>query len=871
MLTSTGTDGQFDAASVQSWLKLLYGHTAGYVSIVSTVDWQGKQFKPENLHLAVEYIQRLNDRPQEQGGAPKGIYARVTTLKQVPKMGRGSDEDSLMLPGLWADMDIAGPGHKTTKRLPESIEDCVAILDEAALPEPTLWVFSGGGYYPWWLLDEPWKIGDRMSQQMAYEVSKLWHDAISAAATRLGFHYGPVPDLSRVLRIPGTINRKIDGDPKLCHVLMHRRGERLTLDELAASADIARQVMQENAPKPTLPPAPAPPRPEGVGERPGDALAAKMSWAQILAPAGYRLAMTRGQEEYWVRPGKDIRDGHSVTTNYAGSDLMWVFSTECEGFDSDTSYSKFAAWSILNGYGLDFTAAARAIGGQSSGPSERELEAIQSLLGGDYTPPPPPAPIGPSEAPPRPKRPYDLTDTGNGQRMRDFFGHKYRYVAAFNGWMRYNGQVWERDETHGVSQAAEACTELMYDKADEMERNLDPTDEKAVKALDALRKHIKTSRSDRGIKAAINRFAGQRGIAVKPEDFDKQSNLVTVDNGVLDLDTYQLHPHSPDYMLTRTFNATYNPDATCPRWLAFLEQVLPNPEVRAYVQRAMGYTLLGQADRRVMFLLYGPSGTGKSQFTEALAHIFKDFGQTAAASTFRKKHGNASATNDLHGLKGKRLITSSETSETSELDEELLKRFTGRDQITSRDLYEKFQSWTPEGIVWLTTNFLPKLSSDDNAVWLRVKPIEFAQVFAGTMEDEPNIGIRIAEEEAAGILNWLLEGVSTYRSVGLQEPEQVTQSSVEHRRESDNVAQFMEEALDDGLLIREEGAEQLKCSLVFGRYEHWCKENRITPLGLRRFNQRVTSQGFAKIRRGGYYYWLGLRVNEAYGLAGTMT
>jgi P4 family phage/plasmid primase-like protien len=864
MLTDAGNDGHFDAASVQNWLKLLYGNTAGYVSIVSTVDWQGKQFKPENLPLALEYIERLNSRPYEQGGAPKGIYARVTTLKQVPKAGRGSDEDSLMLPGLWADMDIAGPGHKTTKTLPNTLDDCKEIITEAGLPDPSLWVSSGGGFYPWWLFNTPWSLDTPEFLAFAQETSRTWQDAIAASAKELGFHYGPVPDLARVLRIPGTVNWKVEVNPRPCRII-EQTDLRYTAVDIATVADFAAQMLAER--QPPAPPAATRPLPlsgtvVGGTERPGDALAAKLSWEQILAPAGYRLSHRRGPEEYWVRPGKDPRDGHSVTTNYAGSDLMWVFSTECEGFDSDTSYTKFATWSILNGYGLDFSAAARAIG---------ELDIIQDLLGGDYTPPPPPRPAEPGEAAPRPKRPYDHSDTGNGHRMRDFFGHKYRYVSAYNGWMYYDGQAWQRDETHRVSQAAEACTELMYDQADEMERNLDPTDEKAVKALEAFRKHIKTSRSDRSIKAAINRFAGQRGISVTPDDFDKQRNLITVDNGVLDLDTFQLHEHRADFMLTRTFNATYNPGADCPRWKTFLEQVLPNPEVRAYVQRAMGYTLLGQADRRVMFLLYGPSGTGKSQFTEALAHIFKDFGQTAAASTFRKKHGNAAATNDLHGLKGKRLITSSETSETSELDEELLKRFTGRDQITSRDLYEKFQSWIPEGIVWLTTNYLPKLSSDDNAVWLRVKPVEFAQVFAGTMEDQPNIGVRIAEEESAGILNWLLEGVSTYRSVGLQEPEQVTQSSADHRRESDNVAQFLEESLDDGLLVREEGAEQLKCSLVFDRYEHWCKQNRITPLGIRRFNQRVTSHGFAKLRRGGYYYWLGLRVNDAHGLMGTMT
>lgn len=869
MVAKDPTAYNFDAGAVHNWLNLLYGQSAGHVSIVSTANWTGGSCRTDQLDVAVRYAIACDRR------GDKGIYARVTTLREAMTEDgrRGSDEDSFYLPGLWADMDLVGPGHKTTKQLPASMAECEKIIHEAALPEPTLWVHSGGGLYPWWLFDEPWEL-DGGFLKLAQEISRTWQDGLSASAEELGLHYGPVPDLARVLRIPGTINRKVDGDPQPCRVL-EAEGPRYTALDVAAICEVVKDLTESRRPTPVRPT----PRPTptlggpvvGGTERPGDALAASMTWSDILAPAGYTLSQTRGDEEYWVRPGKHPRDGHSVTTNYAGSDLMWVFSTECEGFESNTSYTKFAAWSILNGHGMDFSAAAKALSGPASGPSERQVDIIRGILGEDYTPPPPSPPAEPTAAPTRPKRPYDLTDTGNGHRMRDLFGHKYRWVEDYKSWMRYDGVSWSKDNAHAVTQAAEVSTELMYDQLDDMERDLDEADEKAAKKVEAFRKHIKNSRSDRGIKAAVSRFAGQRGIAVTPDAFDSKTNLITVQNGVLDLDTFELHGHDSSHMLTREFRAPYVKDAACPKWTKFLEQVLPDPEVRAYVQRAMGYTLLGEADRRVMFLLYGPSGTGKSQFTEALARVFGQFGQTAAASTFRKKHGNASATNDLHGLKGKRLITSSETSETSELDEELLKRFTGRDQVTSRDLYEKFQSWVPEGIIWLTTNYLPKLSSDDNAVWMRVKPIEFAEIFAGTDVDRPNIGVQIAGEEAAGILNWLLEGVVSYRALGLQEPEKVTQSSADHRRESDNVAQFLEEALDDGLFVREDSASDLKVSTVFDRYEHWCKQNRISPLGIRRFNQRLTSHGLVKERRGGYYYWLGLKLNPAYGLAGTMT
>lgn len=866
MVAKDPTAYNFDAGAVHNWLNLLYGQSAGHVSIVSTANWTGGSCRTDQLDVAVRYAIACDRR------GDKGIYARVTTLREAMTEDgrRGSDEDSFYLPGLWADMDLVGPGHKTTKQLPASMAECEKIIHEAALPEPTLWVHSGGGLYPWWLFDEPWEL-DGGFLKLAQEISRTWQDGLSASAEELGLHYGPVPDLARVLRIPGTINRKVDGDPQPCRVL-EAGGPRYTALDVAAICEVVKDLTESRRPTPVRPT----PRPTptlggpvvGGTERPGDALAASLAWSDVLTPAGYTLSHARGDEEYWVRPGKHPRDGHSVTTNYAGSNLMWVFSTECEGFEPNTSYTKFAAWSILNGYGMDFTAAARALGGDRS--QERAEDVIKGIMGDQYQvpgPPPPPAEDAPK---PPPRRNYTHDDIGNAERIRDHFGAHYRYVKAYGDWMRWDGKVWVRDEASAIQYAAQITTEIMIDQAADMERDAGDDEEKK-EAVKVFKRHIKTSRSSQRILGAVSRLAPMPGMSVRPQDFDHNGQLITVHNGVLNLVTMELQPHDPKNLLTRLFNASYDAEAKATRWEAFLEQVIPDPNVRSYVKRAMGYTILGKADRRAIFLLHGESGTGKSQFVEALATIFGDFATTAAAATFRKKRGEGGATNDLHDLKGKRFISSSETSETSELDEELIKRLTGRDRITSRDLYEKNQSWIPEGAIWLTTNFLPRLNSDDNAIWLRTKPIEFSQVYVNTDQDIPNIGVTIAEEEASGILNWLLEGVREYLEVGLDEPEVIKQGSADHRRESDDVVQFLEERLSEGNLLKLEG-ERMRVQDLYRLYGSWCDHNNVRyRLSEKRFNKRCMSMGLRKEKIGSYYFWLDLKINPAHGFMGTMT
>jgi hypothetical protein len=94
------------------------------------------------------------------------------------------------------------------------------------------------------------------------------------------------------------------------------------------------------------------------GDRPGDKLAASLSWAEILEPAGWCFAGSKGQMGYWRRPGKAA--GISATTNALGTGHLHVFTSSAPPFVPDESYSKFGAWCLLN-TGGDFVAAARQL------------------------------------------------------------------------------------------------------------------------------------------------------------------------------------------------------------------------------------------------------------------------------------------------------------------------------------------------------------------------------------------------------------------------------------------------------------------------------------------------------------------------------
>ena len=124
-------------------------------------------------------------------------------------------------------------------------------------------------------------------------------------------------------------------------------------------------------------------RPAGLptGDRPGDDFNARVGWADILRPCGWRpfrgcgeAAITpqnttpkkgpvRRNIVYWTRPGKSA--GISASTGFccgsSGNDLLYVFSTSAAPFEAEMSYSRFAAYTLLNHHG-DYRASTRALG-----------------------------------------------------------------------------------------------------------------------------------------------------------------------------------------------------------------------------------------------------------------------------------------------------------------------------------------------------------------------------------------------------------------------------------------------------------------------------------------------------------------------------
>lgn len=127
------------------------------------------------------------------------------------EMTRGFAATATAIPAIWADVDVADPVHKK-ENLPPTIADADALVARLPLP-PTLTVLSGHGIQPLWVFQEPATLTTPEERETAAATARGWQDRLRRVAGERGWDVDATHDLARVLRVPGTFNRKDPARP----------------------------------------------------------------------------------------------------------------------------------------------------------------------------------------------------------------------------------------------------------------------------------------------------------------------------------------------------------------------------------------------------------------------------------------------------------------------------------------------------------------------------------------------------------------------------------------------------------------------------------------------------------------------------------
>lgn len=374
--------------------------------------------------------------------------------------------------------------------------------------------------------------------------------------------------------------------------------------------------------------------------------------------------------------------------------------------------------------------------------------------------------------------------SSDGEQHRGQLRMAYRLAGAYHGrlmhvhgmgWMAWDGTHWIED----TGQAARAVHDVLR-----------------IALAGALGDHdlqadVRKCESASGVAGVLELAAPLDGIAVTVDQLDADPYLLNTASGTLDLHTMMTRPHDPADHLTRITRAAWEPEDHDGEWTTFLAAVLPDPDVRGYLQRFIGMSLLGRVRDHVITIATGTGRNGKSTFTRALLHALGDYGHTAERDLFADRRSNPNgASPALLGLRGRRLAVVSETEAGQRLAPALLKQLTGGDPITARPLYGRPVTFEPSHASLMVTNHLPRLPADDPAVWRRVRVVPFDVVIPDGEEDH-QLPERL-EAEADAVLRWAVAGLRDYLTGGLSEPDAVRAATAAYEREQDDVARWID-------------------------------------------------------------------------------
>ena len=182
-------------------------------------------------------------------GKPNEYVGVGVTDQKIPIDKRAKAADISGIAGLALDIDYEdGSAHKARKDkfpLPPDEAAAMQLLDAMPL-KPTIVVHSGHGLQAWWLFKEVMTFDRPIERTTAAEISRRWNATLAAKAHAFGWSVDSVHDLARVMRIPGTVNKKADS-PSVPARLLVKDGPRYS--DLDVIDEVCIEISPEEATK----------------------------------------------------------------------------------------------------------------------------------------------------------------------------------------------------------------------------------------------------------------------------------------------------------------------------------------------------------------------------------------------------------------------------------------------------------------------------------------------------------------------------------------------------------------------------------------------------------------------------------------------
>lgn len=301
---------------------------------------------------------------------------------------------------------------------------------------------------------------------------------------------------------------------------------------------------------------------------------------------------------------------------------------------------------------------------------------------------------------------------------------------------------------------------------------------------------------------------------------DAPGVLIPLQNGVFELATETLWEHTPNVVNTWVLPFEYDPKASCPTFLAFLDDVLEDDlDGKQVLQQWLGYLISGQTNMQKAMLITGAPGAGKGVLMEVIRALI---GEENTESVFFEKLGNQFA---LKPLEGKKLTYINDLRQGGRGDDgrtEVMLSLIADDPVSIEGKGKDAYSAKLGTRLMITTNIVPRLNDKGGALRRRFICMDFPK-----RQQHPDTELaNKLKAELPGIFNWALKGLQDLIANGWK----LTVTPADHERiiselveRANPVAEFVEERCD----LTPHGFTPV--SELLDDNKRWCNDNGYRP------------------------------------------
>ena len=423
-----------------------------------------------------------------------------------------------------------------------------------------------------------------------------------------------------------------------------------------------------------------------------------------------------------------------------------------------------------------------------------------------------------------------------------------KYLQERKQWIIFNGSKWEVDFSMQVRKRVVELSQKIIQQA--KDSNLKEEIKEAI--INQAKKLQNLSKIQNILKLAES-FA-----PVSIVEFDTNPEELNTPTGILNLMTGEIRKSTTKDKNLKITNVGYNPKTDTSEWEKFIEEVVPDPEIRNFLQKVAGYSLTGRTDEEKFFFIRGPSGTGKTTFLEVIAQMLGDYSTKTNFDVFLRKGRDTGTEQAIAVLQGARMVYGAETDEYRRFSEGILNEVVGGETIQGCYKFGIHFNFKPQFKLFLAANNRPRITAEEkDGIWRRLVEIPFEN--QPDKIDETLKTRLMTQENLEAVLKWAVDGAVKYYEEGLELPVKLKQLIAHYQQENDDLQEFLDEAaiLGPGL--------STKATELFKAYQNWIKETgQRFSYNRSEFKDKLLKKGYRQVKKEKGLYWEGINLNEEY-------